>query len=408
MKLRNLWKAAAMLSLSAILIVLMLAAGLLSFTLVSGLLERSWTVSAQQLSQGLDFTGSGYSFDQEELLDEHDLWAMLIGQDGRVLWSYRKPSDVPEEYSLTQVASFVRWYLNDYPVQTRIRADGLLVVGGPKNSTWKHDIVLSYESLSLAHWWFGCLALLTLAAVLGLSALMLRRWFHQEQQSRDAARSDWINGISHDIRTPLSLVMGHASQLERDPSLEAEQHRRATIIRRQSQTIRELVNDLNLTMRLDSIMQPLRRETVSPSALLRQAAADLLNSGQADGYPLDLDLPEEPLPPLEADTFLLRRAIGNLLTNCVRHNRPGCPIRLGGRVEGRWLLLCVESGDPASSPPPSPPAALAPDGGAAHGTGLKLVAQIAAAHGGTTRFFTGDRFRCELRLPLSSRPSSPS
>ena len=127
MKLRNLWKAAAMLSLSAILIVLMLAAGLLGFTLVSGLLERSWTVSAQQLSQGLDFTGSGYSFDQEELLDEHDLWAMLIGQDGRVLWSYRKPPDVPEAYSLTQVASFVRWYLNDYPVQTRIRADGLLV-----------------------------------------------------------------------------------------------------------------------------------------------------------------------------------------------------------------------------------------------------------------------------------------
>ena len=73
MKLRNLWKAAAMLSLSAILIVLMLAAGLLGFTLVSGLLERSWTVSAQQLSQGLDFTGRGYSFDQEELLDEHDL-----------------------------------------------------------------------------------------------------------------------------------------------------------------------------------------------------------------------------------------------------------------------------------------------------------------------------------------------
>ena len=179
MKLRNLWKAAAMLSLSAILIVLMLAAGLLGFTLVSGLLERSWTVSAQQLSQGLDFTGSGYSFDQEELLDEHDLWAMLIGQDGRVLWSYRKPPDVPEAYSLTQVASFVRWYLNDYPVQTHIREDGLLVVGGPKNSTWKHDIVLSYESLSLAPWWFGCLALLTLGAVLGLSALMLRRWFHQ-------------------------------------------------------------------------------------------------------------------------------------------------------------------------------------------------------------------------------------
>lgn len=145
----------------------------------------------------------------------------------------------------------------------------------------------------------------------------------------DAARSDWINGVSHDIRTPLSVVMGYAAQLEGTPGLPPEQKRQATAIRAQSQVIRDLVNDLNLTMRLDCAMQPLRKEPLRPEVFLRQIAADFLNGGMGEGFDLDMELPAESLPQIEADPFLLRRAVNNLLTNCVRHNAPGCSIRLG-------------------------------------------------------------------------------
>ena len=40
------------------------------------------------------------------------------------------------------------------------------------------------------------------------------------------------------------------------------------------------------------------------------------------------------------------------------------------------------------------------DGGAGHGTGLRLVSQIASAHGGHATFYGGDSFRCELWLPV--------
>ena len=63
-----------------------------------------------------------------------------------------------------------------------------------------------------------------------------------------------------------------------------------------------------------------------------------------------MELPETPLPPVEADVFLLRRVVNNLLTNCVRHNDPGCPIRVGARTEGASLVLWVESGGAASAP----------------------------------------------------------
>ena len=64
---------------------------------------------------------------------------MLLNEEGKVVWSYHKPEDVPEEYSLPQVATFARWYLNDYPVRCWVRDDGLLVVGSPKGSVWKQD-----------------------------------------------------------------------------------------------------------------------------------------------------------------------------------------------------------------------------------------------------------------------------
>ena len=60
---------------------------------------------------------------------------MLVDEGGAVVWQQGKPADVPDRYSLTDVAAFTRWYLSDYPVQVRVREDGLLVAGGPKGST---------------------------------------------------------------------------------------------------------------------------------------------------------------------------------------------------------------------------------------------------------------------------------
>lgn len=400
MKLRSLLKGAGLMAASALLIAVVTLAGLAAFLYTSTVTGQNWSASLDEISACLTPAEGGYSFTGEALLDR-DEWAMLLDGGGHVVWSLGRPADVPEDYTLTDVASFTRWYLEDYPVRCRIRADGLLVVGGPKGSLWKHDIAIQTETLAQLPIWFAALFLLALGCVLGLSFLALRRWFRQEQQVRDAARSHWINGVSHDIRTPLSMVMGYAGQLEADQSLPPARREQAAIIRRQSQTIRDLVNDLNLTMRLDCEMQALRREAVRPAALVRQVAADFLNSGMAEGFPVEVELPEEPAPPLQADAFLLRRALNNLLTNCVRHNPPGCVIRLGARREGDWWVLWVESGGaPEGRAAPGPERELEEDGGAAHGTGLKLVRQIAASHGGRAKFYAGASFLCELWLPV--------
>ena len=402
MSLRSLFKGALLVTASAALIAVITIAGVLAFVFYHSDGGRSWDMPVSMISSALTWDGVDYEFSGDELLGD-DRWAILIAEDGQVIWSLRKPADVPEQYSLTDVASFTRWYLSDYPVQCRIRDDGLLVVGAPKGSVWKHDISTQSRLLHDAPLWCGGIFLLALGCVLGLSYFVVRRWFRQAQRVRDAARSDWINGVSHDIRTPLSMVMGYSAQMEAAEDLPPERRKQAGIIRAQSQEIRDLVNDLNLTMRLDCAMQPLRKEPLQIEGFLRQVAADFLNGGMGEGFSFEMDLPIKPLPQIEADPFLLRRAVNNLLTNCVRHNAPGGTIRLGARAEGGNLVLFVEGGTAVGRPAPAEPdRPLAPDGGAAHGTGLKLVRQIAEAHGGSVQFGPGGHqaLRVSLVLPI--------
>ena len=404
MKIRSWRRSAGLVTVSASLVVAITLVGILAFTAYNTDGGRDWSAPVTEVSESLTKDGAGgYVFTGADLLEE-DRWAMLIGENGQVVWSFRKPSEVPDAYTLTDVASFTRWYLRDYPVQCRVRDDGLLVVGAPKNSVWKHDMAMNMDAVYQLPFWFLGFFLAALGCVLALAYLVVRRWFRQAQQVRDTARSGWINGVSHDIRTPLSMVMGYAAQMEADPALPPERRRQASIIRAQSQAIRDLVNDLNLTMRLDSDMQALRREPLQPAPFLRQLTADFLNSGMAEGYPVEVDLPGEGLPSMEADAFLLRRAVNNLISNCVRHNSPGCPIALGARAEDGCVVFWVESGGAAEIPAaPQASRPLEADGGAAHGTGLKLVSQIAAAHGGEARFSGGSTFRCELWFPLSQQ-----
>ena len=123
---------------------------------------------------------------------------------------------------------------------------------------------------------------------------------------------------------------------------------------------------------------------------------------------------------LEADQFLLLRALANLVNNCIRHNPDGCAITLGVRSRGKECVLWVRN-QIASGEDPRPQfrrrlqqqlllqlpplrqerGGLLPDGTAGHGTGLKLVEQIARAHNGRAVLRGGEGyFCCEVWLPL--------
>jgi len=377
-----------------------------------------------------------YSLGEEaaRLLERHGAWAMLLGGDGRVKWEERLPDDVPRTYGLTDVAKFSRYYLAEYPVYIWEHQDGLVIVGYPKNSIGKYQVSREAGWVRALPWRLLLLLLLNAAVALLLSVIMgmrmvrnirplvagVHRLAREEPvrldtrgllgdvagsintasailqdknaalKARDEARSNWIAGISHDIRTPLSMILGYASELEDNPDLGEEERRQAGIIRRQGEKLRSLVSDLNLVSMLEYEMQPIRREPVRLSAIARQAAADMLNGGLDERYKIELRLADEETQ-IDGDKRLLLRAIANLMQNSVHHNPEGCGITLETflsedrrtcclvvRDDGRGIpeeLLGEVTELPYSSRRSKPPRQ-------GHGLGLPMVARIAKAHRG--------------------------
>lgn len=406
--------------------------------------------NVNQVAQAMIRDENGWHLDGEhsesEWLYGYE-WAMLLDEEGRVVWQYDLPPQLDRTYTLTDVAAFSRWYLDDYPVFSWIIGDSLLVLGREPGTVFRYSFY-SYTELfrgifngflptlvalvaliaagCMVFSWRGTKALTsvangldTLAAggtvqlpVTGFTAEVARKLNQtsallQRQNEiiarRDAARTDWIAGVSHDIRTPLSLIFGYAEQLEYDSSLAPDRREKAAAIRAQGQTIRSLIEDLNLTSKLQYNAQPLRRAPVHAGELLRRAVTDFCNSGTGGNCTLDFDLEPaaEPLM-LDVDEALLGRAFSNLLGNSARHN-PGCAICVRARREGEELAVTIT--DNGSGYPTDVLAVLEgtqPSGAAPHVLGLHIVVQIVAAHGGRVTFGQSQPHgaRTILYLPL--------
>lgn len=106
------------------------------------------------------------------LLREHDAWAMLLDERGTVVWEQGLPEELPRSYTSAQVASFSRWYLQDYPVKVWSREDGaLMVVGFAPGTLVKY--YFSMELSSLMMFLMGAIAVFVFNLLL-MVFLMLR------------------------------------------------------------------------------------------------------------------------------------------------------------------------------------------------------------------------------------------
>jgi signal transduction histidine kinase len=413
--------------------------------------QKDYSIS--QFADGLSELNGAFSLSQsmQDEIQQHHAWAMLLSNDGKVIWSENLPSDVPLSYSVSDVASFTRWYLRDYPVHVWRHSNGLFVLADKKGSVWKHAVQVPQSMMENSPLWALSALILNAAAAILLSLLFGVRFFRslkpvaegiealcqnqavdlptrgllghlaaginqtssqlQRQDAalkkRDRARTSWIAGVSHDIRTPLSLVMGYASQLEQDPELPARGRKQAGMIRSQSERIRTLIEDLNLASKLEYDMQPLRQAVVPLAVLLRSVTVDYLNQGLSNTYSITLFIPEPAQnTKVSGDAQLLMRAVSNLISNSIRHNPKGCAITVTLEASSSYCSLRVSDSGVGFSAELL--RNLNTPGNAKelehHGLGLTIVQQIVTAHGGTTRIWNLPEGGCsiELCLPLNT------
>ena len=243
-------------------------------------------------------TTEGLTDDAIQTLRQYNIWAMYLTPSGECFWTLDVPEEVPHNYSVQDVALFSKGYLEDYPVFVWNTDEGLLVLGYPKDSYMK--LTSNYYSIEaiqkipfyvtgmlgtdvlclfLAYYFskrriiqntepiveaIETLAdgkpaslhidgeLSEIAGSVNKASLILSR--------QNEARANWISGVSHDIRTPLSMIMGYAGRIAADETASRGIREQAEIVRKQSAKINELVQDLNLVSQLEYEMQQLHKE----------------------------------------------------------------------------------------------------------------------------------------------------
>ena len=421
-----------------------------------------WQVT-EELTEELQENGDGTYFVSErgkQILAERDAWAVLV-QDGTgdVVWcSENLPAEIPLHYTAAQISADTLGYIEDYPTTTAARENDLLIMGHPKETYWKSmwntydlSLIKNLPRNAVMIFLVNLLVVFLIYAfstsgivryirplIRGIEALPEERVYvrekglftdlahsvneaseklkiqEQELKKKERARANWISGVSHDIRTPLSMVMGYAAQMEDDAELPDEARKRAQMIRLQSVKMKNLVNDLNLASKLEYQMQPLHMERISLAAVVRQTVAEFANLDFAEKYPICFEAKEgSGRGMIRGDKDLLCRAIGNILTNSQVHNPDGCGIMVETDAGDGAFVIRLEDdgigiGEEELQKLQSTPHYMMSDGGVEeprHGLGLLIVRQIVAAHGGTVLLDHGRQeekggFAVEMHFPI--------
>ena len=223
----------------------------------------------------------------------------------------------------------------------------------------------------------------------------------------------FVADASHELRTPLAAVRAYSELFTRGAASRPDDLARSmTGIRRESERMSLLVEDLLLLARLDE-GRPLEQEPVALDEVVHEAVetARTLDPGR----PLEVEL--EPVA-VVGDRDRLRQIVDNLLANVRAHTPPMTPVRVSvGRLNGSARVTVADRGPGMTDEQAehvferfyrTDASRTRTSGGV--GLGLSIVAAVAGAHGGTVAVDSGvgrgASFRIDLPL-VSDGAASP-
>ena len=271
----------------------------------------------------------------------------------------------------------------------------------------RRDSLLLPEQRHLAETFAGQIAVAVERVQLAAESVELAR-----KAETESMRNSLLNAISHDLRTPLAVLVGASSSLAADSERLNDAAKRELIatIHEESKRMSTLVGNLLDMARLESGAVELARQWTPLEEIVGGVLSRL--APMLAAHPVSVHLPHD-LPLVNVDPVLLAQVFANLLENAVKYTPGGTAIEISAqRLPGR---IAVDVADSGPGIPQGEEGKLfdkfyrlqreAAQSGV--GLGLAICKAIVAAHGGTitaaNRAGGGAVFRFEL--PAGEPPS---
>lgn len=229
----------------------------------------------------------------------------------------------------------------------------------------------------------------------------------------NSARLQMTADVAHDLRTPLSLLLGYTEALQ-----DGKLHGNGTtyaVMHDAAQQLQRLVDDLNTLALADAGELPLARRPADPQALLERSALTFMPRAEAQNIRITIQAAGD-LPAIHVDTDRLTQVLNNLVANALRYTPSGGHIVLaaqcasdGPGTESATVLLQIQ--DTGSGIPPEHlphifdrsyrgDTARQTQNGEA-GLGLAIARSIVESHGGSIEAVStlGEGSTFTIRLP---------
>ena len=233
----------------------------------------------------------------------------------------------------------------------------------------------------------------------------------------DTLKSDFVATVSHDLRSPLTLMRGYATMLEMAGTLNEQQKGYAKMIVQGVDNMAKLVNNLLDLGRIDFGVG-LQVESIPVLDILERVTGSLQMHAKQKNISLGVEIPKDMPHAIEADQSLLQQAIYNLVENAIKYTPEGGEVMIELQTSPSALTFAVQDsgiGIPKSDVPRlfekfyrgTNRDALAQRG---TGLGLAIVKSIAERHGGKvwveSELGKGSTFHLQVPLeqPQESEP----
>ncbi|MEU0969152.1 HAMP domain-containing sensor histidine kinase [Streptomyces sp. NPDC005917] len=236
----------------------------------------------------------------------------------------------------------------------------------------------------------------------------------ERRERLEEQRKAMVSDIAHELRSPLTNIRGwlevtRDGVVAPDRALLASLHEEALVLQR-------IIDDLQDLAAADAGTLRIHREPVRAADLFEQVAA--AHRVAADGAGVSLLTDADGTVWLDADPVRMRQALGNLVSNAIRHTPADGTVTLAARPDGDHVVLTVTDSGKGIAPDDlarvferfwrAEKSRSRRTGGS--GLGLPIVRHLVAAHDGTVEAASepGRGAEFTLRLPAAEAPADVS
>lgn len=408
----------------------------------------------QGVSSNITPSNGTYKVNQtaKKLIKKHNLWVMILDQkSGNEKFNIKKPKNIKTQFDYADVIKFSRYYLDNYPIFTQIKKEqkDIYIIAFPKESIIRYgnnffDLkrIQIFPILILVIIFVNCLFCLFLYLysvtflnrniqpiinAIGKLPVGLNKQVNSVQElnrltlavnsankklrKNEEFKENWISGIAHDIKTPLSVIVANTSlAIEKTDNDDLLKNLKPTLV--ESHYIQNLLNDLNIFARLTNSNLKLNQEITDIIPFFKEIIIQIINQEIWNDFNFEF-IPDNKLlgKKMYIEKSLMSRVIHNLIYNSVLHNPSGCNIQivLNYISRNKFSVIIRDNGIGTSTDILKNINKIEEfnfdiSGVRRSGMGLKISNQIVDLHGGSMIITSeqGEYFQTEIILPIES------